>query len=155
MPRARRPKPLKLGRTEKQVTAEVLDLAACFGLELERRNVGLAFAGSRAVQFGKPGDPDWELTRMPEGWANRGRRVSIELKREGFKPPTHPGEKKRHFDEQIRAMKAINAAGGLATWLDSASAFRTFLVRLETQADLRIELEDGWPVMIYGEGESA
>lgn len=141
-----RTQPYKPGATEEQVTAQVLDAARMFGVELRRQDCALGSnaSGKRRV-FGNPSDPDWTAT-VPTG-PNRGRRLDLELKREGFRPEKARGKERDRFHRQLARMKELNAAGGLALWVDSGPAFVRFARQLYTP-DLRIEFDaQGYPVV--------
>ncbi len=132
------------GRTEAEVTAAVLDAAKMFGLELERRNVGLAMnPAGKAVRFGKPGEADWQCT-VSHG-PNRGRDLRCEIKHELFDPRKLRGEKAAHFARQLDELRRVNGAGGIAVWVrDGADAARVF-ARVVTATGLRVEIDpDGF-----------
>jgi hypothetical protein len=109
-------KPLKPGRTEAQVLAGVLDAARVLGIDIDRQNTG---AGSnprgQTVRFGTPGNSD--LT----GLLPDGRKLDIEVKREGFDPSKLKGEKAEHFARQSARLNKTNALGGVGFWVDDAA----------------------------------
>ena len=147
-----RTKPLKTGRTEAQVTAAVLDAAKLFGLELERRNVMVAFNPSgQRVRCGTPGEPDYQTT-IPAG-PNRGRTLGVEIKHSEFDPTRLRGVKADHFGCQLDRMRALNAAGGLSFWVrDGADAARAFR-RVATAPGLRVEIDvQGFCVLEWNDG---
>jgi len=110
-----RTKPLRPGRTEKQVTQEVLEALRMFGLEPVRQNVGGGVNPSgRYVAFGEPGQADWKA-ELPDG-----RTLFIELKREGFDPAKLRGEKQAHFARQLEKLRHENERGNVAFWTDNA-----------------------------------
>lgn len=138
------------GATEAQVSAQVVEAARSFGIELERRNTGFGRDSSgRGIRFGTPGDSDWRAT-VPSG-PNRGRELEVEVKREGFRPP-RPGTKARaHFDRQLARMATTNAKCGLAFWvsggLDALRVFRTIM----TVPGLSVVFEGDYPFLVNEE----
>ena len=115
-------KPLKSGRTERQVLAQVLEAAAMLGLDLDRQNTGGATnAKGRLVMFGKPGNSD--LTGMlPDG-----RKLDVEVKREGFDPAKARGETAKRWDKQLARLQRTNAQGGVGFWTDDSAHFLTVM----------------------------
>lgn len=111
-------KPLKTGRTEAQVLAQVIEAAAMLGIKLDRRNTGAATnPAGKMVHFNTPGDSD--LTGVLVG----GRRIDVEVKREDFDPNRLSGAKREHFDRQLARLKEVNDLGGIAFWTDSCDLF--------------------------------
>jgi hypothetical protein len=135
-----KPKPLRPGQTEAQVTEQVLDAARLFGLPLERRNVMVATnPRGQAVRCGTPGEPDYTCT-VPVG-PNRGRTLGVEIKHSEFNPARLRGSKREHFDRQLGRMRTSNEAGGLAFWVrDGADATRAFR-RVVSTPGLRVEID--------------
>lgn len=106
-------KPYKAGPTEKQFTVQVLEAARCYGITLERRNVGGLRNGSgKYVSFGIPGDPDWQATLPPHG-----RLLGIEVKRPGFQPTKLRGKAREHFLRQITRMSILNGQRAACWWV--------------------------------------
>lgn len=143
MPKTKAP---KTGHTENQTVQQVHDAAALFGLRLERRNVMVARNPSgRPVACGEPGECDFTAT-IPGG-PNKGRRLSLELKHKGFDPRKLSGSKADHFARQLAHMERVNREGGLALWIDSGEAFVRFMRRVMEWPTIRVEFEDGFPIM--------
>lgn len=113
-----KPKVPKPGRTEAQVLQQVLDAARALGLDLARRNTGAGVNPSgKLVRFGRPGDSDLSGI-LPDG-----RRLDVEVKHEGFDPSRLRGAKLEHFDRQLARLQSVNAAGGVAFWVEDALEF--------------------------------
>jgi hypothetical protein len=133
----RKVKPLIPGRTEKQVTAAVLDAAACLGIKLERRNVGgMTGASGKYVAFGSSGDSDYYAI-MPDG---SGRMLAVEIKREGFDPRKARGKELARFRNQADKLRAVNAAGGVGLWTRDAGDFLHAMRAV--LSGCRIEIDD-------------
>ena len=93
-------KTLKRTRTEREVTAEVIDALRHHGLEPKRQNVGgLRNASGSYVAFGEPGDSDWRA-ELPDG-----RTLYVEVKREGFDPAKCRGKDRERFDRQLAKLR--------------------------------------------------
>lgn len=134
-----RPKPYIPTRTERQVSEQVVQAAAMLGIELKRRNVGMALnPRGRAVRFGDPGDGDFYCV-LPDG-----RHADIEIKREGFDPSRLRGAKRAHFERQLAEMRRINASNGVAFWVSDATDFLHAMRKV--LAGWRVEIDDeGFP----------
>lgn len=103
-------------RTEAEVLAAVLDAARILGLDLARQNTGAGVNPSgKSVRFGRPGNSDLTGT-LPDG-----RRLDLEIKREGFDPTKLRGAKLAHFGRQLERLKKTNDLGGVAFWTDDAA----------------------------------
>jgi hypothetical protein len=129
----------KPGRTEKEVTQQVLDAAAMLGIELKRRNVGaMVNPHGQTVRFGDPGDAD-RYAVLPDG-----RHLDVEIKREGFDPTKLRGAKKAHFERQLARLRRTNELGGVGFWISDAG---DFLVALRKVLDgARVEIDErGFP----------
>jgi hypothetical protein len=108
-------KTLKPGRTEAQVLSQVLEVLRMHGIDASRQNTGAATnASGRLVMFGQAGNSDISGI-LPDG-----RRLDIEVKREGFQPNKLRGEKREHFERQLERLRKTNAAGGIGFWTDDA-----------------------------------
>lgn len=137
MPRARRPKPLKAGLTERQVVAQLYDAARAFGVVLDRQNTGAAVnPKGRLVTFGVPGTPD--LTGTLPG----GRRLDVEAKRSDFDPAKLRGEKRDHFLNQIARMRTLNDRGGLAFWVNDVGDFVHVMKRAAEHPGLAVTFDE-------------
>lgn len=111
-------KPPKLGRTEAQVLAQILEAARMLGLDLQRENTGAGVnPQGQMVRFGKPGRPDTAGT-LPDG-----RTIKVEVKREGFDPNRLRGAERAHFERQLAEMQRVNRLGGVAFWCDDSIEF--------------------------------
>jgi hypothetical protein len=102
---------------ERETTRIVLGYLKTLEIHPERRNVGgmkYEYKGKKGyVEFARTGQSDWWYL-LPDG---SGRHGELEIKRPGAWPT----------DFQIHWMLTINAAGGLACWVDSlAIAQRAF-----------------------------
>lgn len=139
-------KPYKPGATERQVMEQVVQAAWVYGIMLKRRNTGAGFNPSGGmVRFGEPGDSDYYAT-VSDG-PNRGRALSVEVKREGFRPPRR-GKVREHFERQIAFLRSENEKGGIAFWVnngeDALRAFKTVM----TVPGLSVEFCVGYPVFL-------
>lgn len=125
-----RTKVLKTTRTEKEVSRQVVEAAAMFGVELKRRNVG-AFANPKGqmVRCGDPGDGDYYAV-LPDG-----RHMDCEIKREGFDANKLSGKAREHFDAQLSKLRETNARGGIGFLVTDVAEFITVM---------RIVLRGGW-----------
>jgi hypothetical protein len=144
-----RTKPLQATCTEAEVLAAVLDAAAILGLDLARQNTGAGVnPAGKVVRFGRSGDSDLD-GQLPDG-----RRLSVEVKREGFDPSKLRGEKRAHFERQLARLRKTNELGGCGFWCDDAAEFLTIMRHIISGA--RIE-EPGYgpPVVIYPEATHA
>jgi hypothetical protein len=132
-------KPRKPGRTEKEVTQQVLDAATLLGIELKRRNVGAAVnPHGRTVRFGEPGDADWYAV-LPDG-----RHLDVEIKRKGFDPTKLKGEKKAHFERQLARLRRTNELGGVGFWASDAVNF--YFAMQKILDGCRVEIDErGFP----------
>jgi hypothetical protein len=132
-------KPRKPGRTEKEVTLQVLDAAALLGIELKRRNVGaMVNPHGRTVRFGEPGDADWYAV-LPDG-----RHLDVEIKRKGFDPTKLKGEKKAHFERQLARLRRTNELGGVGFWASDAVNF--YFAMQKILDGCRVEIDErGFP----------
>lgn len=110
-----RTKPLVPGRTEAQVLAQVLDALRTFGIDAGRQNTGAGVnPRGQTIRFGTPGNSDIS------GMLPDGRKLDIEVKREGFDPSKLRGEKREHFERQLSRLRKTNEQGGVGFWVDDA-----------------------------------
>jgi hypothetical protein len=117
-----RRKPLKTTRTEAEVLTQVLQAASMLGLDLDRRNTGAGVnQAGKMVRFGKPGDSD--LNGQIDRGPNAGRRIDVEIKREGFNPAKARGEERERFEKQLARLRRTNEQGGIAFWCDDSLDF--------------------------------
>jgi hypothetical protein len=140
-------KPLKTTCTEAQVLAQVLEAARMLGIDLARQNTGgLTDARGQYVAFGTPGNPDTTGT-VPSG-PNKGLRLDVEVKREGFDPARARGEERERFERQLARLKKTNEQGGIGFWVDDPEEFLTIMRHV--LAGARVE-EPGYgrPVIFY------
>lgn len=120
-----RAKKLKPGRTEAQVLAQVLEAARNLGLDLDRQNTGAAVnPKGRLVVFGRPGNSDLS------GMLPDGRKLDVEVKREGWRPERVRGEAARRWDRQLARLQKTNAQGGVGFWTDDAGEFVDVMLRV-------------------------
>lgn len=119
-------KPLKTTRTEAEVLAQILEAAQMLGLDLNRQNTGAADLPGKGgklqtVRFGQRGNADTsgQITRGP----NAGKKLDVEIKREGFDPNKTTGEERERFDRQLARLQRTNANGGIGFWCDDVSEF--------------------------------
>lgn len=121
---------------ERDVQAQVLEIAGLHGLVLRRQNTGVgtyanADGSSRHVRYGDPGDSDLTGTwGLPGRW--QGRRIDVEVKAPG----------KRPTPEQLAKLRRLNDEGGIGIWTDSPEHFEKAIRRLK----------EGWRVIIDEEG---
>jgi hypothetical protein len=139
-------KTLKPGRSEAQITEQVVAAASAYGVKLDRRNVG-GFTNPRGqyVACGRPGEPDWTGT-LPAG-PHRGKRIEVEIKREGFDPRKLRGAKRAHFERQLSRLRETNESGGFAFWISDSLDFARVLRKILETPDVRIVFEGDYPVM--------
>lgn len=137
------------GATEKQVSEQVVQAAWIYGIMLRRRNTGAGLNPSgKMVRFGEPGDSDFYAT-IPDG-PNRGRALSVEVKRGGFKPPRR-GKVRAHFESQLEYLRSENDKGGIAFWIsDGEDAMRAFR-RIMTVPNLVVEFHGDYPIFVTGD----
>jgi hypothetical protein len=137
-------KPRKPGRTEKEVTQQVLDAAALLGIELKRRNVGaMVNPHGRTVRFGETGDSDWYA--QIEFGPLRGRLHEVEIKREGFDPRKVRGAERERFLKQLEKLRRTNEAGGVGFWVRYAEDYLVAMRRI-LAGGVRVEFDaDGFP----------
>jgi hypothetical protein len=85
------------------------------GLDLNRQNTLVATnPKGQTVRCGKPRNSD--LTGMlPDG-----RKLDIEVKKEGFNPHKIYGEEKIRFEKQMARLELTNAQDGVAFWTDDS-----------------------------------
>lgn len=104
---------------ERDVLMAVRRVCAVYGLEVHRNNVGaMRNQAGRIVHFGRASDPD--LRGLIAIGLHRGRAVAIEVKRPGCRPT----------DRQVARLRDINAAGGIAFWVDDPGVCATVLDRV-------------------------
>jgi hypothetical protein len=102
--------------------AAVLDALRCFGIEPARHHVGAAVNPSGTlVLFDRKGDSDIR-TQIPVGWGSAsGKRLDIEVKREGFDPRRLREKAREHFDRQLARLRETDCNGGFGLWCTDAS----------------------------------
>src|SRR5947209_2524646 len=102
----RRDEALKPGRTESVVLSQCLEVLGWFGILAIHRNTG-GFVNPRGqyVACGEPGDPDIS-EHIPYGWGNAsGKRLCVEVKREGFRPEKARGAERERFKAQLLKLR--------------------------------------------------
>lgn len=120
------------GRTEKQVAVQIVQAAAMLGIELKRRNVGMAYnPNGQPVWYGEKGDADWYAT-LPDG-----RHLDLEIKHEHFNPSKLTGSKREHFERQLAKLRRTNEQNGVGFWVDDAEEF--ILIMREVLGGGRVE----------------
>jgi hypothetical protein len=146
MPRSRTKPPSPL-RTERDVLAAVLDALRLYGIDCDRQNTGAARnPAGRLVMFGRRGNSDIS-GMLPAGWVTpdgvdiSGRKIDLEVKREGFQPEKLRGEAREHFDRQLARLKLTNQNGGYGTWVTDAKQVIRILDRIR----------DGWRIVFDGD----
>ena len=122
-PTANRPPP----KTERQVLAACLRVLRGRGIRHRRLTTGSAFFPDKSGKLvrrmlGRKGDLDL-VAALPDG-----RYCEIEVKRPGKKPTR----------EQYESLRAVNQAGGVGIWVDSAVDLRLLLGFLAADAAIRI-----------------
>lgn len=139
-------KPYKPGATEKQVAEQVVQAAWVYGIMLKRRNTGVGLnPAGKMVRFGDPGDSDYYAT-VPKG-PNKGRALSVEVKRQFFSPPKR-GKVREHFERQMAYLKSENEKGGIAFWVsDGEDAIRAFRCVMEVP-DLIVQFHRDYPIFV-------
>ncbi len=151
MPRNRL-KPLKPGRTEAQVLEQVLQALAIYGIDADRQNTGgMLNPKGQYVPFGRPGNSD--VTGMiPGAWGDAsGRKLDIEVKREGFDPRKVRGKARERWERQLARLRRTNENGGYAAWVTDAAHVIKVLEGIK--AGYRVVIgEDEWPYLT-NEGE--
>jgi hypothetical protein len=130
--------------TETQIMAQVVQLLTSYGVELDRQNTGGTYNDNgQYVPFGRPGNTD--LAGMLTSGPGRGKRLEIEIKREGFDPTKVSGVKaKAHWARQVARMNRTNAQGGYAFWCTDASQALHVLKRINDGWRVVLD-EQGWP----------
>jgi hypothetical protein len=142
-------KPRKPGRTEKEVTQQVLDAATLLGIELKRRNVGAAVnSHGQMVRFGETGDSDWYA--QIESGPLRGRLHEVEIKREGFDPRKARGEERERFLMQLAKLRRTNEGGGVGLWVSDAVVYLAAMQKI-LAGGVRVVFDaDGFPWLTDG-----
>lgn len=141
-------KPLRQGRTEAQVLAQILEAAAMLGIQLDRRNTGMAMnPKGQPVRFGSPGDSDLCGT-LPGG-----RTIQIETKHEHFNPSKLKGDKREHFERQLSKLKEVNVLGGVGFWADDATEFLSIMRHVLDGASV-VEPGYGPLEIVYPDGKA-
>jgi hypothetical protein len=136
-------KPLVATRTEAEVQRQILETAAAFGITLERRNAGGAWLPGKKgkaqyVRSNPTGSSDLS------GHLKDGRRLDVEIKKEGFRPERVHGKDKVRFELQLARLKKLNQDGGVGLWIDDAKEFAHVLQRLAQ--GWRVEFDEkGYP----------
>lgn len=139
-------KPLKPGRTEAQVLAQVLDALRTFGIDCDRQNTGVGVnPRGQSIRFGRPGNSDISGI-LPDG-----RKLDIEVKREGFDPSKLRGEKLEHFERQLARLRRTNEQGGVGFWVDDAKELAEVILP-ELLAGGRVEESEEGRLIIYQKG---
>lgn len=152
MPRTKA-KVLKTTRTEGEVLAAILDAVDVLGIELDRQNTGGAYLPGKGgkeqlVRYGKRGNSD--LTGMIVHGPNKGKKLDVEVKAEGFDPARTSGEARERFDRQLARLQRTNDQGGIAFWCDDAVTFVTIMRHVLDGARV-VEPGYGRPEVIYPE----
>lgn len=94
-------------RSERDVTANIVNFLRAEGWAMRRKNVGLFYTkDGRGQRIGTPGEPDWEAIRG-------GQHFDVEMKAPGRKPEP----------AQLEYIARFNAIGNVATWADSFEMF--------------------------------
>jgi len=125
------------GRTENQVLSQVIEAARMLGVDLARQNTGGATnAKGRLVMFGQAGNSD--LT----GMLSDGRRLDVEVKREGWLPSKARGETAKRWAKQLARLQKTNELGGIGFWTDDSEHF--LAVMREVMAGAKV-IETGEP----------
>lgn len=98
--------------------AQVIAAARILGLDLDRQNTGgLTDSRGQYVPFGRPGNSD--LTGMlPDG-----RKLDVEVKREGWIPAKASGKDAARWARQLDRLQRTNAQGGVGFWTDDSAHF--------------------------------
>lgn len=138
----------KTGRTEAQVMAAVIDAARILGIDMDRQNTG-GFLNPRGqyVACGKRGNAD--LTGMLPG----GRKLDVEVKREGWRPEKARGEDAERWALQLTRLQMTNDQGGVGFWIDDAERF--LVIIRHVLAGARV-VENGHSLeVIYPNGEES
>ena len=118
-------KTVKPGRTEAQVLEQVRAALHTFGIDCDRQNTGAGVNPSgKPIRFGKPGNADLS------GMLPDGRKLDIEVKREGFDPSKLSGKAREHFDRQLARLRKTNENGGVGLWVDDAEEFMRVILPL-------------------------
>jgi hypothetical protein len=131
------------GKSEREVTREVLQALAYFPIEIDRQNTGgMVGAGGGYVPFGRPGNSDY--TGMFTGGHYRGCKLDLEIKREGFRPERARGASRERFLRQIERLERTNAQGGAGLWV--SDAIQVFVVMPKLFRGARIVFDErGYP----------
>ena len=121
MSTSRRTKPVRQFNSERTVLRECLKVLKDWGLaeHVTRCNTGGMYSKTgQYVAFGEAGQPD--LGGVFPEWFGKaaGKRVVIEVKREGYKPPLSGLSHRTHWLLQLGQLKLVNEAGGYGFWVD-------------------------------------
>ncbi len=131
-------------RTEREVLAQVLEALRLYGIDADRQNTGVGVnPRGQSVRFGRPGNAD------VSGMLPDGRKLDVEVKREGFNPRTLRGEKRAHWERQKARLDRTNAQGGVGFWCDDADVLmRSILPRLLEGYSVESQDDDGCIVLL-------
>lgn len=114
--------------TEADILRQVVEAAALFGVELKRRNVGMALnPKGQPVRFGESGESDLY-------GALGSRTLFVEVKRPGKRPTA----------KQLAFLHRENARGNVALWVNDAAQITETLPKLLEGWRVEID-EDGQP----------
>lgn len=108
---------------------ECLGVLQVLRLDVNRQNTGGMFnAKGQYVPFGVAGNSD--VTGMfPQGWGwASGRKLDIEIKREGFDPKRCYGKARERWEKQLARLRQTNLNGGVGLWTDDAIWLRDVLI---------------------------
>lgn len=112
---------------EREILVGVLQALAILDIPADRQNTGAMInASGKLVRFGNRGNADITAT-IPRG-PHAGKRLEIEVKRPGQYPQA----------SQVHRMRRVQAAGGIAFWVNDASKCLEILQRVL----------DGWSVEV-------
>jgi len=134
------------GRTENQVLSQVIEAARMLGIDLARQNTGGATnAKGRLVMFGQAGNSDLS------GMLSDGRRLDVEVKREGWLPSKARGETAKRWAKQLARLQKTNELGGVGFWVSDSLEFMEIMRHVMAGARVVETGEARGPIIIYPE----
>jgi hypothetical protein len=118
---------------ESAVLKGVLALAPLFDVTLRRQNTGaMPNPAGRLVRFGEPGASDLIGFAGPSWGAKAGVVLAVEVKREGWSPPSPKAKARRRWERQLARLREVNEAGGFGFWVDHPANFEKVVKSLRT-----------------------
>jgi hypothetical protein len=144
VPARRKPAAAVPARSEAVVQRQAMAILKAYGVDVQRRNTRtFTVPGKggrpRPMFCGTPGDSD--LTGTLPG---SGRRIDIECKREGWRPPGPHTKAYPHWARQLAQLQKVNDMGGVALWISQPEVLHDVLRHLQMGARIRFSTDGRW-----------